>query len=42
MVIARGWEKCKWELFNGYKISVLPEEKLMDIVNMVNTTKLYS
>lgn len=32
MVIARGWGRGKWELvFNRYRVSVMQEEKILEI-----------
>ena len=42
MVVAKGWEEEEWELFNGFRDSVLQGEKssgnwLHNNVNVLNT-----
>lgn len=45
-VEARGWDTKRRELFNGYRVSILQDEKssgdwLHKSVNVLNTTELY-
>ena len=46
-MVARGWEKVGWKLFNGYTVSVLQDEKnsgdlCHNNVNVLNTAELYT
>ena len=46
-MVARGWEKVGRKLFNGYRVSVLQDEKNFgdlcnNNVNILNTAELYT